>query len=184
VQAGVTAHLLDRQPEQVREALGAIEQTSARALGDLRATLGVLRDAEEGRAPAVGLDRVAELVRLAREAGLNLEVEMASPPRELPPAVDQAAYRILQEAVTNVLRHAGPARVAVSVAYGRDALVLRVADDGRGSGDGDHGAGQGIVGMRERAALLSGELTAGPRLGGGFQVLARLPLQPERGRGQ
>jgi signal transduction histidine kinase len=181
VQAGVTAHLLDRRPEQVREALGVIEQTSARALGELRATLGVLRDTDEGRAPAAGLNRIAELARLAREAGLDVKVEVASPPRELPPAVDRAAYRILQEAVTNVLRHAGPARVAVSVAYGRDALVLRVADDGRGSGDGDDGAGQGIVGMRERAALLGGSLTAGPRPGGGFQVLAQLPLRPERG---
>jgi signal transduction histidine kinase len=183
VQAGVTAHLLDRQPEQVRETLGVIEQTSARALGELRATLGMLRDADDRRAPAGSLDQVGELVHLAREAGLDVEVEVASPPRELPPAVDRAAYRILQEAVTNVLRHAGPARVAVSVAYGRDALVLRVADDGRGSGDSDHGAGQGIVGMSARAALLGGTLAAGSRPGGGFQVLAQLPLQPERGAG-
>jgi signal transduction histidine kinase len=180
VQAGVTGHLLDRRPERVREALASIEQTSARALGELRATLGVLREADDGQGPAAGLDRLAELVGLARQAGLDVELAAASPPRELPPAVDRAAYRILQEAVTNVLRHAGPARVAVTVTSGDDALVLRVADDGRGPGPAGNGAGQGIVGMRERAALLGGELTAGPRPGGGFEVLARLPLEPGR----
>jgi signal transduction histidine kinase len=182
VQAGVTAHVLDKRPEQARETLVTIEQTSARALGELRATLGMLRDAEDRRAPTPGLGQVEELVGVAREAGLDVKLEVASPPRELPSAVDQAAYRILQESITNVIRHAGPARVTVSLTYGPDALELRVADDGRGPRDAGHGAegGQGIVGMRERAALLGGELTAGARPGGGFQVEARLPLQPEQ----
>jgi signal transduction histidine kinase len=181
VQAGVTAHVLDKRPEQARETLVTIEQTSARALGELRATLGMLRDAEDRRAPTPGLSQVEELVGMAREAGLDVKVEVASPPRELPSATDQAAYRILQESITNAIRHAGPARVTVSLTYGPDELELRVADDGRGPPDAGHGAdrGQGIVGMRERAALLGGELTAGPRPGGGFQVQASLPLPPD-----
>jgi signal transduction histidine kinase len=107
---------------------------------------------------------------------------VASPPRELPSATDQAAYRILQESITNAIRHAGPARVTVSLTYGPGDLRLRVTDDGRGPRHAGPGAdrGQGIVGMRERAVLLGGELTAGARPGGGFQVQARLPLPPEQ----
>ncbi|MFL6253314.1 MAG: sensor histidine kinase, partial [Actinomycetes bacterium] len=101
VQAGVTAHVLDRRPQQARETLVTIEQTSARALGELRATLGMLRDAEDRRAPTPGLGQVEELVGMAREAGLDVKLEVASPPRELPSAVDQAAYRILQDAGTS-----------------------------------------------------------------------------------
>jgi signal transduction histidine kinase len=181
VQAGVTAHVLDRRPQQARETLVTIEQTSARALGELRATLGMLRDAEDRRAPTPGLGQVEELVGMAREAGLDVKLEVASPPRELPSAVDQAAYRILQESITNVIRHAGPARVTVSLTYGPSGLQLRITDDGCGPrhADGSQG-GRGIVGMRERAALLGGELTAGPRQGGGFQVQARLPLPPDQ----
>ncbi|MDQ7907119.1 histidine kinase [Phytohabitans sp. ZYX-F-186] len=175
VQAGVTAHVLDKRPEQVRETLHTIERTSARALRELRATLGVLRDAGDGRAPAPGLDRIEELAGLAREAGLDVKVEVAAPPRELASAVDQAAYRILQESITNVIRHAGPARVTVEVAYDPSELRIRVTDDGSGC-DGGGGAGRGIEGMRERCALLGGDLTAGPRSGGGFEVYARLPL--------
>jgi signal transduction histidine kinase len=107
---------------------------------------------------------------------------VAAPPRELPSAVDQAAYRILQESITNAIRHAGPARVMISIGYGPSDLEILVADDGRGprdATDGAEGGGRGIIGMRERAALLGGELTAGPRPGGGFQVRARLPLQPK-----
>jgi signal transduction histidine kinase len=181
VQAGVTAHVLDKRPEQARETLVTIEQTSARALGELRTTLGMLRDADDRRTPPPGLGQVEELVGMAREAGLDVKLEVASPARELPSAVDQAAYRILQESITNAIRHAGPARVTVSLTYGPDELQLRVADDGRGPlGTGTEG-GRGIVGMRERVALLGGELTAGPRPGGGFQVQARLPLPPEPG---
>jgi signal transduction histidine kinase len=180
VQAGVTAHVLDRRPQRARETLVTIERTSARALGELRATLGVLRD-DDGDAPAPGLQQVEELARVARQAGLEVDLELGSPPRELPAAVDQAAYRIVQEAVTNVIRHAGPARVLVSAAYQPGGLELRVVDDGGGRRDGaagPDGGGQGIVGMRERARLLGGELDAGPRPGGGFQVRARLPLPP------
>jgi signal transduction histidine kinase len=179
VQAGVTAHVLDKRPEQARETLVTIEQTSARALGELRTTLGMLRDADDRRAPTPGLGQVEELVGMAREAGLDVKLEVASPARELPSATDQAAYRILQESITNAIRHAGPARVTVSLTYGPDDLELRVADDGRGPLATGAESGRGIVGMRERAALLGGELTAGPRPGGGFQVQASLPLPPE-----
>src|SRR6266545_1759233 len=181
VQAGVTAHVLDRRPERVRETLVTIEQTSARALSDLRATLGVLREASSGSAPAPGLAQVEELVGMAREAGLDVKVEAGAPPRELPGGVDRAAYRIVQESLTNAIRHAGAARVTVSIRYGPSDLEVRVADDGRGpcEGAGPAGGGRGIVGMRERAALLSGELAAGPGPDGGFQVWARLPLEPE-----
>jgi signal transduction histidine kinase len=182
VQAGVTAHVLGKRPEQAREMLSTIEQTSARALGELRATLGVLRD-DDRRTPPPGLGQVEELAGVARMAGLDVEVEVRSPARELPRAVDQAAYRILQESITNVIRHAGPARAVITLTYGPDDLELRVADDGRGlrgPADAADGEGRGIVGMRERAGLLGGELVAGPRPGGGFQVRARLPLRSDR----
>jgi signal transduction histidine kinase len=181
VQAGVTAHVLDRRPEQARETLVTIEQTSARALDELRATLGMLRQADDGRVPAAGLGQVEELAAVARQAGLDVKVEVASPPAELPSAVEQAAYRILQESITNAIRHAGPARLTVSLSAARGQLQLLVADDGRGprEADGAGAVGRGIAGMRERAALLGGELTAGPGPDGGFQVRARLPLHPE-----
>ncbi|HEX8858933.1 MAG TPA: sensor histidine kinase [Actinomycetes bacterium] len=181
VQAGVTAHVLDRRPERARETLVTIEQTSARALSELRAALGVLRDAADGHAPALGLSQVEELAALAREAGLDAKVEAGLPPREVPREVDQAAYRIVQESLTNAIRHAGPARVTVAIGYGPTHLELRVSDDGRGAYQdaGRVTGGRGIVGMRERAELLGGELTAGPGPDGGFQVLARLPLEPE-----
>jgi signal transduction histidine kinase len=182
VHAGTTAHVLDKRPEQARETLVTIERTSARALGELRATLGMLRDPDQdARTPPAGLAQLEELAGLAREAGLQVQLQLAPPPRELPTAIDQAAYRILRESVTNAIRHAGPARLVVSVGYGPGGLELLVADDGHGPRDSDHaeGGGRGIVGMRERAALLGGELTVGPRPGGGFQVRARLPLQPQ-----
>jgi signal transduction histidine kinase len=181
VQAGVTAHVLDKRPRQARETLVTIERTSARALDELRATLGMLRDPnQDRRTPPAGLGQLEELAGVAREAGLDVKLELAAPPAELPTATDQAAYRILQESITNAIRHAGPARVVVSVTYRSDELELLVVDDGRGLHDPDaQGAGRGIAGMRERAALLGGELSAGPRPGGGFQVRARLPLGPE-----
>jgi signal transduction histidine kinase len=183
VHAGVTAHVLDKRPEQARETLVTIEQTSARALDELRATLGVLRDAadDDRRSPSPGLDQVGELVGLAREAGLDVKAQVDAAPQELPSAVDQAAYRIVQESITNVIRHAGPARVTISLTYGPSDLEILVADDGRGARDAGHGqdggGGRGIAGMRERVGLLGGELSAGARPGGGFQVRARLPLR-------
>lgn len=178
VQAGVGCHVLDRRPDQAREALRTIERTSARALGELRATLGMLRrgPAEHTTDPA-GLDRLPELVELADAAGLAVTVE-GDAPNVLPDTVGHAAYRIVQESITNAIRHAGAAHVAVSVTSEPGALRVRVSDDGTGTtaSRGSHGAGRGIRGMRERAEQLGGELHAGPAPGGGFEVRARLPL--------
>jgi signal transduction histidine kinase len=178
VQAGVSAHVLDKRPAQAREALVTIEQTSARALRELRATLGVLRGADDDhRSPEAGLGRLDELATVAREAGLDVKVEAESAPQELPSALDLAGYRILQESITNVIRHAAATRVAVVVRYRPDELEILVTDDGRAPAR-PVDTGHGIDGMRERCTLLGGELTAGPGPDGGFQVRARLPLSP------
>ncbi|MET8864847.1 sensor histidine kinase [Nonomuraea sp. NPDC004580] len=180
VQSGVTAHVLDKRPDVAREALRAIEQTSSRALREMRAILGVLRDEdEEGREPYPGLEQIGELVAKARAAGLDVEVQESSPATTLPSAVGGAAYRIVQESITNVVRHVGPTRVTVMLDPGPEALQIRVTDEGRGTvADPPDESGRGIVGMRERCRLLGGELHAGPRPGGGFEVRARLPLAP------
>ena len=185
VQAGVTAYMIDKRPERAREALLTIEQTSAQALHEMRAVLGVLRDPDNGRVPRPGVGQVDELTAMAREAGLDVELEMPSPATPLPTAVDHTVYRILQEAITNVIRHVGPTQVRVALAYGADALEVRVTDEGvpdaprAGSVDSGSGEpGRRLVGMRERCVLLGGELTAGRRACGGFEVLARLPLAP------
>ncbi|WP_327026544.1 sensor histidine kinase [Micromonospora sp. NBC_01739] len=189
VQSGVTAHVLDKRPEQAREALRAIELTSARALREMRTILGVLRDDHDGRVPQAGLEQVDELAAKARAAGLDVTLEAASPASSLPTAVGSAAYRIIQEALTNVVRHVGPTRVTVVLNPGVDVLEIRVTDEGRrtpspaGNGmDTSAEPGRGIVGMRERCQLLGGELDAEPTPRGGFEVRARLPLAPEGSR--
>jgi signal transduction histidine kinase len=184
VQAGVALHLIDDKPEQARTALTAIKQASNEALGELRSVLDVLRRGEDQppRAPTSGLAHLDDLVARTESAALAIEVRVEGVPRPLPVGVDFAAYRIVQEALTNVTRHAGPATAVVTIAYGEGDLVVQVEDDGRGAppGGGAPG-GRGIDGMRERAAALGGELRAGPRSGGGFRVWARLPL-PEDAR--
>jgi signal transduction histidine kinase len=185
VQSGVTAHLLDKRPGGTREALEIIEQTSARALREMRSILGVLRDDHDGRVPHPGLGQIDELVAMARDAGLDVMLEIDSDTAALPSAVDSAAYRILQESLTNVIRHVGPTRVTVGLDYGDDSLELQVTDEG-GSTDGagarsTGAAGRGILGMRERCHLLGGDLDAGPIAGGGFAVTARLPFAPSAG---
>lgn len=181
VQAGVTAYVLDKRPERAREALETIEQTSAQALHEMRAVLGVLRDSDNGRVPEPGLGQVNDLAAMAREAGLDIKLEVTPSTTPLPSAVDHTAYRILQESITNVIRHVGPTRVTITLEHGTDALEVRVTDEG-GAGpralEAGPEPGRGIVGMRERCGLLGGELTAGPRPGGGFEVKARLPLAP------
>jgi signal transduction histidine kinase len=192
VQAGVTAYLLGKRPERAREALVTIEQTSAQALHEMRAVLGVLRDSDNGRAPHPGLAQVNELTAMAREAGLDIKLQVGPPTAPLPSAVDHTAYRILQESITNVIRHVGPTRVTIVLDHRPDVLEVRVTDEGGRDALGDDsgvpwppagtvnggaaGPGRGIVGMRERCGLLGGELTAGPRPCGGFEVNARLPL--------
>ena len=178
---------------ELRAALAAIRDTSKSALTDMRATLGRLRSGagpEEmnGEGPpgdgAAGLDRLPALCDAVTAAGAPVRLEVAGEKVALPPAVDQAAYRILQESLTNVLRHAGPdATAAVRICYQPGDVTIMVADDGAGGAAGnDPGGGHGITGMTERSAALGGELTAGPRRGGGFQVRARLPVGGPRGK--
>jgi signal transduction histidine kinase len=175
VQAGVALYLMDDDPEQARSALTAIKQSSRDLLREMRSTLGVLRgvDEEPPHQPVAGLARLDELVAATRAAGLPVTVEISGEPRELPPSVDTAAYRILQEALTNARKHAGPARASVRLTYAEDGITMRIDDDGTGP-TGGSGGGNGLPGMRERAAALGGTLTAGPRPGGGFRVDAHL----------
>jgi len=175
VQAGVGLALLDSDPEQARTALTTIKDKSKEALGEVRQVLDTLRaPGDAPRAPAPGLDRLPELVDQAASAGLSVEVE-GEPPR-LPPGTDLAAFRIVQEALTNVVRHSGSRRARVHLARDGGTLRLRIDDDGPATGAEAGGSGNGLAGMRERAAALGGTIEAGPRPDGGFRVLASLPL--------
>jgi signal transduction histidine kinase len=184
VQAGAGRRVAEQDPERAAECAALIERVGREALGELRRLLGMMR--EDGRdggaalAPQPSLSRLGELVQNAREAGLPVKVETSGTPGTLPAGVDLAAYRIVQEALTNSLKHAGPARARVAVTYGPDALELEITDDGRGPGE-LQAAGHGIIGMRERAALCGGELTCGGRSEGGWIVQARLPLAETAG---
>ncbi|WP_220499507.1 MULTISPECIES: sensor histidine kinase [unclassified Microbispora] len=175
VKAGVAAHVADRHPEEAREALRVIEDTSRRALAEMRQALGVLREDFPGRSPVPGLAALPELAERAAAAGVevDLDVRVAG---ALPETLELAVHRIAQEALTNVVRHAAPARCRVLVE--RDAAEVRVevTDDGPGRRTLPPGPpGHGLIGMRERALLFGGEFTAGPRPEGGFRVSARLP---------
>ncbi len=171
VQAGVAAHLIDRDPEQARSALRAIKDTSGDALTDLRATLGALR-ADAPVRPAQGLGDLDELASGLRAAGVDVRFEVADV-GDVPAAVHAAGYRIVQEALTNTLRHADATHVDVVVARDGDGVRVEVADDGSGTANGD-GGGNGLRGMRERAEALQGTFESGPA-DGGWRVLARLP---------
>jgi len=183
VQAEAAEAMLEVDPERARRPLAAVQDTGREALTDLRRMLGALRAADDG-APALapqpglaGLDALAEHVR---DAGLPVEVRIEGEPRPLPAGVDLSAFRIVQEGLTNVLKHAGPARAEVVVRYDDDAIALRVVDDGSGAVSARENGGHGLVGMRERVAVYGGELTAGPRPAPerGFALSARLPLDP------
>jgi signal transduction histidine kinase len=175
VQAKTALHLMDRQPDRAREALTAIHEVSRQALGELRSVLGVLRadGADALLVPSPGLDRLDELAATARAAGIAVELEREGAPRPVPAGVDAAAYRIVQEALTNTVRHSGGGGATVRLCYDTEALTIEVDDDGRAVGSPR--PGNGIAGMTERARALGGTLDAGPRPGGGFRVLARLP---------
>lgn len=179
VQAGVALYLMDDDPEQARTALTAIKQSSKDLLREMRSTLGVLRGVDEAppHHPVPGLGQLGALAAETSAAGLPVAVDIDGTERDLPPSVDLAAYRIIQEALTNTRRHAGPARAEVRVNYQESELTVQVVDTGTGgtSRPSDEG-GNGIPGMRERARALGGSLTAGPRPGGGFEVLAHLPI--------
>jgi len=181
VQAAAGEEVFDEDPERARESLSAVASTGRAALTELRRLLGVIR-AEEGEPPAFtpqpGIEYVDELVRQVNEAGLPVELSVIGEPHVLPEGVGLCAYRIVQEALTNTLKHADASRTRVNVRYAADALELQVVDDGRGSSaaNGEAG-GHGLIGMRERVALFGGELTTSPRAGHGYEVRARLPLE-------
>jgi signal transduction histidine kinase len=181
VQAGVGADVIDQAPEKARASLRDIRRQSRDAMAELRATVGVLREGatEAPRAPAPGLAELDGLVETAVRAGLRVEVSVAGRARPLPGAVDLAAYRIVQEALTNVVRHAHASAATVSVGYDPAAVVLEVRDDGRGDANGSATAqdGHGLIGMRERAAAVGGTVDAGAAPGGGFRVHATLPTR-------
>jgi signal transduction histidine kinase len=177
VQTGVAVHLARKRGEEVPPSLLAIQEAGADAARELRTTLSVLRSEEDS--DHCGLGHLDHLVGRALSSGLAVTVTVAGTERALPPEVDQAAYRIVQEALTNVSRHAGRVQTSVHLDYLPDALSVQVDDDGPGDGDGPGprpaGPGLGLIGMRERVTALGGRLNAGPRNGGGFRVRAEFP---------
>ncbi|MEU3735882.1 histidine kinase [Streptomyces sp. NPDC032198] len=184
VQAGVAAHVMDKRPDQAKEALSHVRDASRSALNELRATVGLLRqtgDPEAPTEPAPGLARLDDLVETFRHAGLPVAVAVGDTVTDLPAGVDLAAYRIIQEALTNVQKHAGAgAKAEVSVIRVGPNAEVTILDDGGGEkkeqGGASDGGGHGLLGMRERVSAVSGRCTAGPRYGGGFRVHAILPV--------
>jgi signal transduction histidine kinase len=181
LQAGAAARVAATRPDAAREAMRAVETTGRETLAGLRRMLVALRAADAGHGdgteavPAAGLDDVDRLAAATTAAGVRVEVRRLGEPRPLPPDIDLSAFRIIQESVTNVVRHSGTHACRVTVDYGDDALALEVTDDGRGRGTSTD-TGFGLAGMRERVALLHGEFSAAPRPEGGFRVTARLPV--------
>lgn len=182
IQAGVGSRVIETQPAEAREALRAIEATSRETLSGLRRTLVALRQADPHAdsaqaplAPTPGLADVERLAAATADAGVRVDLHWAGERRQLPPDIDLSAYRIVQEAVTNVVRHAGTRHCRVAIDYGAEEISVEVLDDGRGMPD-TMGSGFGITGMRERVSLLHGRFSAGPRPEGGFRVAAELPL--------
>ncbi|GAA2906881.1 histidine kinase [Streptosporangium fragile] len=174
VQAEVAVHLARKRGEQVPEALLVIREAGREAARELRATLEALRD--DGKSPPHGLDHVPELVERARTTGLDAKLTIEGQRHDVPAAVDRTAYRIVQESLTNIARHAAAATAAVRIDYRPDALVIRVDDDGRATPDTAPVPGVGLLGMRERVTALGGRLRAAPRSEGGFSVHAELPV--------
>jgi signal transduction histidine kinase len=176
VQAAAANDVFDSRPEKARDALRSIEDTGRAALTELRRLLGTVRTPEEEAfVPQPGLSRLRELVSRVEAAGLPVAVHLDGELGDLPAGLDLSAYRIVQEALTNTLKHARASRAEVGVRRTSSGLELEIVDDGVGNGDGASG-GHGLIGMQERASLVGGEVSAGPRPGGGFQVRARLPL--------
>jgi signal transduction histidine kinase len=198
VQAGAARRIIDKSPETAREAMATIEETGRSALSEMRRIVGVLRtdrdserDPAAALAPQPGIHEVGELIDHVRETGLSVQLWVEGEARQLPPGVNLAAYRLIQEALTNTLKHAGPqARAWVRIHYAPHELTVQIEDDGRGvaaalveagSAENEPGgggaAGHGMVGMHERVALYGGQLRIGPRVGGGFEVRARFPVE-------
>jgi signal transduction histidine kinase len=189
VQAAVGLHVIEQRPGQAREALAAIKKICDDGLTDIKTILGILRTdtptpEEEPRTPSGGLDRLPDLLHTAEAAGLQVELTVAGEPRPLPAPVDLAAYRIIGEALTNVLRHAPAHTVRLALTHEPVRLLIRIRNDGPTTSEpttseptsADTGCGHGIDGMRERARALSGRLTAAPHPDGGFEVRAELPI--------
>jgi signal transduction histidine kinase len=185
VQAGAGRRMLELDPERSRTAFQSIEDTGRQALVEMRRLLGVLRKDDEqlALAPQPSLEHVAALLEQVREAGMPVTLRIEGEPRALPPGVDLSAYRIVQEALTNALKHAGPASGQVVLRYGDEDLEIEISDDGRGK-NGSQPAlvsgGNGLVGMRERVSLYGGDLRAGALSSGGYSLKARLPLDQSR----
>jgi signal transduction histidine kinase len=175
IQAAAANDVFDTRPERARQALRSIEATGRSALAELRRLLISVREDGAGFAPQPGLENLDELVAQVRAAGLAVAVHVEGETRPLPAGIGLSAYRVVQEALTNTLRHAGATRAEVALRYVDDALEVQVRDDGIGRGNGD-GGGRGLVGMRERVALFGGSFAAGPGPAGGFVVDARFPL--------
>jgi len=181
LQARGGRRVLETEPADAHDAFAAIEWTGQQALDEMRRLLGMLRSGDEALAlaPQPSLKQLDMLVDQVRAAGLSVQVTVEGEPRDLPPGVDLSAFRIVQEALTNTLTHAGPARARVVLRYLADDLELEISDDGPGSGDGS-GSGYGLVGMRERIEVYGGELQAGRQLGGGYALRVRLPFRSAR----
>ena len=182
VQAGAAEEVLAAAPDRAREPLRSIQDTGRQALVELRRLLGVLRTdgSEAALAPQPGLDQVAALAAQVREAGVAVDLRVDGERDRVPAGVDLAAYRIVQEALTNVLKHAGASHAAVRVGYRPDLIELEIFDDGcatPATGQATNGTGHGLIGMRERASLYGGVVEARPRPEGGFAVRARLPVK-------
>jgi signal transduction histidine kinase len=179
--AGAAQRMIDSKPALAREALESIEAASRQALGDIERMLGILRATDEDACCDVtpGMSQLETLCDQVREAGLPIDLTVTGEVRPLPASLDLTAYRVVQESLTNTLKHAGKTRASVRVEYEKDALAIVVLDDGRGVTPATVGGGRGLVGMRERVATFRGELEAGPRAEGGFSVRARLPLETE-----
>jgi signal transduction histidine kinase len=176
IQAGAARRVAPADREGAREALRAVQTSGREALAEMRRMVGVMRRSDADADPHTpGLGQLVELVARARAAGLPVELRVEGVPGPLPAGVDLAAYRLVQEALTNTIKHAGPARALVHVHYGPKSLELEVSDTGRGPADARAGCGHGLTGMRERIALYDGELETGRRRGGGFSVRARIP---------
>jgi signal transduction histidine kinase len=184
VQAGAARHNLRSHPRRAEEAIREVESTGRQSLVELRRLLGVLRveDGEAALRPQPRLVDLDELVHRFAEAGLPVSLERHGDPRPLPQGVDLSLYRVVQEALTNSLKHAAASRVLVRLRYAGDEVSVSVEDDGRGSSSALAGGGNGLVGMRERAALLGGVLAFGPRPEGGFGVVMTIPLEPAAAR--
>jgi signal transduction histidine kinase len=178
VQAGAVRRLLLPEQEKERQALETVEATGRQALTEMRRLVGLLKEQSvmPEYAPQPGMEGLGELLERVRESGLPVDLVVRGTPFRLAPGVDLAAYRVVQEALTNALKYAGPARAWVTVDWGESQLELEIANDGRGNGSG-HDGGHGLTGMRERVSLYGGELESGGREGGGFVVRARLPIE-------